>query len=197
MQGLLVPVVIRRLLSSLVKATSAVVIDGINSTTVSTISLISSVGVLIVRTLSTLSTKNTVLYSRCLNDRGGGGTGHSTQRILFIVIVLSMALSIFYLVFHSPLLRMVFKGMRHSIVAGSQVCFFFALLSFPFVKLCSTNTSVVHSRGGDHGPVVVSIVSGFVGVNKGTVLVFMLNVNIRNTTVSALMSHVFYTVIIV
>lgn len=92
---------------------------------------------------------------------------------------------------------MVFKGMRHSIVVGSQVCFFFALLSFPFVKLCSTNTSVVHSRGGDHGPVVVSIVSGFVGVNKGTVLVFMLNVNIRNTTVSALMSHVFYTVIIV
>lgn len=197
LQGLLIPVVVRRLLTSLVKAISAVVIDGMNSTTVSTISLMSSVGVLIVRTLSTLTTNNTVLYSRCLKDRGAGNTHRTTERMFFIVTFLSMLLSTFYLVAEGSLLHTVFNTIRTSMVEGSRICFFFALLSFPFVNLCSTNTSVVHTRGGDHGPVIVSIVSGFVGVNNGAVLVFNFNVNIRKTTVSALMSQVFYTVIIV
>lgn len=165
------PIVFRRMLGSLVKAISAVVIDGMNSTTVSTMSLISSVGMLIVRTFSTLTTNNTVLYSRCVNRGGRRVTGGSTERMLFVVATVSMTIATLYLLFHIPLLGLVFKGMRTSIVATSRICFFCATLSFPFVTLCSTKTSVFQSRKGAEKPVAMSIVSGIVGVNKGTTLV--------------------------
>lgn len=168
---LLMPVVLRRLLGSVVNATSAVVIDGMKSTTVSTMSLISSVGVLMVRTFSTLTTKNTVIYTRCVKRKGGRQTGRSTQRMLFVVAFVSMIIDTFYLVFRGPLLHLVFKTIRTSIVETSRVCFFCATLSFPFVTTCSTTTSVFETRRGAESPVLVSVMSGIVGVIKGTVVV--------------------------
>lgn len=78
----------------------------------------------------------------------------------------------------------------------TSVCLLVMATSVPFVTLCGNKTTVFHTVKGSRMSVQMSLLVGTVGMAKGTVLIFKLQVKATNITVPALVSEVITTVIV-
>ena len=108
LRKLLIPIIVEQLLSSLMGTADTMMVSNIGSAAISAVSLVDSINILVIQALSALSAGGAILCSQYLGSKNQKEANRSAQQVLFVMVVLSVMLSAFCLLFRDPLLRLIF-----------------------------------------------------------------------------------------
>ena len=86
------------------------------------------------------------------------------------MVILSVALSAFCLIFRDPLLHVIFGKVERDVMTNSQIYFFFTLLSFPFIGLYDAGASIMRSQNNSRNPMIISVISNFMNIGGNAIL---------------------------
>ena len=108
LRKLLIPIIIEQLLSSLMGTVDTMMVSNVGSAAISAVSLVDSINILVIQALSALAAGGAILCSQYIGSEKRDGAIRSAQQVLFVMTVLSVALSAGCLIFRVPLLRVIF-----------------------------------------------------------------------------------------
>ena len=93
LRKLLIPIIIEQLLSSLMGTVDTMMVSNVGSAAISAVSLVDSINILVIQALSALAAGGAILCSQYLGSEKRDGAIRSAQQVLFVMTVLSVALS--------------------------------------------------------------------------------------------------------
>lgn len=116
LRKLLIPIIIEQLLSSLMGTVDTMMVSNVGSAAISAVSLVDSINILVIQALSALAAGGAILCSQYLGSEKRDGAIRSAQQVLFVMTVLSVALSAGCLIFRVPLLRVIFGAVEADVM---------------------------------------------------------------------------------
>lgn len=197
LRKLLIPIIVEQLLSSLMGTADTMMVSNIGSAAISAVSLVDSINILVIQALSALSAGGAILCSQYLGSKNQKEANRSAQQVLFVMVVLSVMLSAFCLIFRDPLLRLIFGKVEPDVMTNSQTYFLFTLLSFPFIGLYDAGASIMRSQNNSRNPMIISVISNFMNIAGNAVLIFGFQMGVEGAAISTLVSRIFCAVVVI
>lgn len=197
LRKLLIPIIVEQLLSSLMGTADTMMVSNIGSAAISAVSLVDSINILVIQALSALSAGGAILCSQYLGSKNQKEANRSAQQVLFVMVVLSVMLSAFCLIFRNPLLRLIFGKVESDVMTNSQTYFLFTLLSFPFIGLYDAGASIMRSQNNSRNPMIISVISNFMNIAGNAILIFGFQMGVKGAAISTLVSRIFCAVIVI
>ena len=197
LRKLLIPVIVEQLLSSLMGTVDTMMVSNVGSAAISAVSLVDSINILVIQALSALAAGGAILCSQYLGSSNKKSANDSARQVLFIMVVLSVALSAFCLSFRYPLLSAVFGAVDADVMRNSQVYFLFTLLSFPFIGLYDAGASIMRAQNNSRSPMIISVISNFMNIGGNAILIFGLDMGVEGAAISTLISRIFCAVVVI
>ena len=197
LRKLLIPIIVEQLLSSLMGTADTMMVSNIGSAAISAVSLVDSINILVIQALSALSAGGAILCSQYLGSKNQKEANRSAQQVLFVMVVLSVMLSAFCLIFRDPLLRLIFGKVEPDVMTNSQIYFLFTLLSFPFIGLYDAGASIMRSQNNSRNPMIISVISNFMNNARNAVLIFGFQMGVEGAAISTLVSRIFCAVVVI
>ena len=117
--ALLLPIIIEQILNSFMGMVDTVMVSNVGSAAISAVSLVDSINVLVIQAFSALAAGGAILCSQYLGSEKRDGAIRSAQQVLFVMTVLSVALSAGCLIFRVPLLRVIFGAVEADVMKNS------------------------------------------------------------------------------
>ena len=197
LRKLLIPIIVEQLLSSLMGTADTMMVSNIGSAAISAVSLVDSINILVIQALSALSAGGAILCSQYLGSKNQKEANRSAQQVLFVMVVLSVMLSAFCLIFRNPLLRLIFGKVEPDVMTNSQTYFLFTLLSFPFIGLYDAGASIMRSQNNSRNPMIISVISNFMNIAGNAILIFGFQMGVKGAAISTLVSRIFCAVVVI
>lgn len=197
LRKLLIPIIVEQLLSSLMGTADTMMVSNVGSAAISAVSLVDSINILVIQALSALSAGGAILCSQYLGSKNQKEANRSAQQVLFVMVVLSVMLSAFCLIFRDPLLRLIFGKVEPDVMTNSQTYFLFTLLSFPFIGLYDAGASIMRSQNNSRNPMIISVISNFMNIAGNAVLIFGFQMGVEGAAISTLVSRIFCAVVVI
>lgn len=197
LRKLLIPIIVEQLLSSLMGTADTMMVSNIGSAAISAVSLVDSINILVIQALSALSAGGAILCSQYLGSKNQKEANRSAQQVLFVMVVLSVMLSAFCLIFRNPLLRLIFGKVEPDVMINSQTYFLFTLLSFPFIGLYDAGASIMRSQNNSRNPMIISVISNFMNIAGNAILIFGFQMGVEGAAISTLVSRIFCAVVVI
>ncbi len=197
LRKLLIPIIVEQLLSSLMGTADTMMVSNIGSAAISAVSLVDSINILVIQALSALSAGGAILCSQYLGSKNQKEANRSAQQVLFVMVVLSVMLSAFCLIFRDPLLRLIFGKVEPDVMINSQTYFLFTLLSFPFIGLYDAGASIMRSQNNSRNPMIISVISNFMNIAGNAILIFGFQMGVEGAAISTLVSRIFCAVVVI
>ena len=197
LRKLLIPIIVEQLLSSLMGTADTMMVSNIGSAAISAVSLVDSINILVIQALSALSAGGAILCSQYLGSKNQKEANRSAQQVLFVMVVLSVMLSAFCLIFRNPLLRLIFGEVEPDVMINSQTYFLFTLLSFPFIGLYDAGASIMRSQNNSRNPMIISVISNFMNIAGNAILIFGFQMGVKGAAISTLVSRIFCAVVVI
>ena len=197
LRKLLIPIIIEQLLSSLMGTVDTMMVSNVGSAAISAVSLVDSINILVIQALSALSAGGAILCSQYLGSKNHDGANESARQVLFVMCFLSVALSMFCLIFRYPLLRFIFGTVDADVMKNSQTYFLFTLLSFPFIGLYDAGASIMRSQNNSKNPMIISVISNFMNIAGNSILIFGFSMGVEGAAISTLISRIFCAVVVI
>ena len=197
LRKLLIPIIVEQLLSSLMGTADTMMVSNIGYAAISAVSLVDSINILVIQALSALSAGGAILCSQYLGSKNQKEANRSAQQVLFVMVVLSVMLSAFCLIFRNPLLRLIFGEVEPDVMINSQTYFLFTLLSFPFIGLYDAGASIMRSQNNSRNPMIISVISNFMNIADNAILIFGFQMGVEGAAISTLVSRIFCAVVVI
>ena len=196
LRRLLLPIMVEQLLSSLMGTADTIMVSNVGSSAISAVSLVDSINVLVIQAFSALAAGGAILCSQYLGNDNKKEANRAASQVLFVTGSLSILLSLFCLVFRTPLLRLIFGSVEEAVMQDSQTYFFFTLLSFPFIGLYDAGASIFRSQNNTRGPMTISVISNFMNIFGNAVLIWGFDMGVAGAAISTLVSRIFCAVVV-
>lgn len=197
LRKLLIPIIVEQLLSSLMGTADTMMVSNVGSAAISAVSLVDSINILVIQALSALSAGGAILCSQYLGSQNKKNANRSARQVLFVMVILSVTLSVFCLIFRDPLLHVIFGKVERDVMTNSQIYFFFTLLSFPFIGLYDAGASIMRSQNNSRNPMIISVISNFMNIGGNAILIFGLGMGVEGAAISTLISRIFCAVVVI
>ena len=147
-------------------------VSNVGSAAISAVSLVDSINILVIQALSALAAGGAILCSQYIGSEKRDGAIRSAQQVLFVMTVLSVALSAGCLIFRVP------------------------LLSFPFIGLYDAGASILRAQNNSRSPMVISVISNFMNIGGNAILIFGFHMGVEGAAISTLISRIFCAVVV-
>ena len=196
LRKLLIPIIIEQLLSSLMGTADTMMVSNIGSAAISAVSLVDSINILVIQALSALAAGGAILCSQYLGSNNKKEANYSAQQVIFVMVLLSVILSAFCLIFRDPLLSLIFGKIEADVMSNSQIYFLLTLLSFPFIAIYDAGASIMRAQNNSRNPMIISVISNFLNIGGNAILIFGFGLGVRGAAISTLVSRIFCAVVV-
>ena len=186
LRKLLFPIIVEQLLTCLMGTVDTMMVSNVGSAAISAVSLVDSINVLVIQALSALAAGGAILCSHYLGSQNEKDANHAAEQVLYVMALLSTALTLICLIFRTPLLRLIFGKVEADVMTNSQVYFLFTLLSFPFIGLYDAGASIMRAQNDSRRPMIISVISNFLNIGGNAILIFGLNMGVAGAAISTL-----------
>lgn len=193
---LLIPIIIEQLLNSLMGTIDSIMVSNISSEAISAVSLVDAINVLMIQAFAALAAGGTIICSQYIGSGNKANANKSAKQLIFVVTIISVALMTSMLVFHRPLLSLIFGKVTDGVMVASRTYFFITALSYPFIALFNAGSSIFRAQGNSRIPMTISVTSNLLNVVGNFILIWGLNLGVAGAAISTLCSRIFCMVVV-
>lgn len=195
-RNLLIPVVLEQLLNSIMGTADTMMVSNVGSAAISAVSLVDSINVLVIQAFSALAVGGAIVCAQYIGQRNKEKANESARQVLFIITVISVAVSLICLVFQKPLLRLIFGSVEAEVMRASETYFFYTALSFPFIAAYDSAASIFRAQDNTRGPMLISMISNVMNIAGNAVMIWGFHMGVAGAALSTLISRVFCAVVV-
>ena len=188
---LLIPLALDQLLNSFMGTVDTLCVSNLGSAAISAVSLVDSINILIVQAFFALASGGTVVCSHYLGCRDKKRANESARQLIFITFVLSLVISILFVVLNGPLLHLIFGKVEADVMSNARSYFFFTTLSYPFIALYDDGSCILRAQENSKLPMQISVISNIMNVVMNLVFVWVFHWGVAGTAISTLISRIF------
>ena len=195
-RNLLIPVVLEQLLNSIMGTADTMMVSNVGSAAISAVSLVDSINVLVIQAFSALAAGGAVVCAQYIGQRNKEKANESARQVLFIITAISVAVSLFCLVFQKPLLRLIFGSVEEKVMRASEIYFFYTALSFPFIAAYDSAASIFRAQDNTRGPMTISMISNVMNIAGNAIMIWAFHMGVAGAALSTLISRIFCAVVV-
>ena len=194
--SLLIPVVLEQLLNSIMGTADTMMVSNVGSAAISAVSLVDSINVLVIQAFSALAAGGAIVCAQYIGQRNKEKANESARQVLFIITAISVAVSLFCLVFQKPLLRLIFGSVEEKVMRASEFYFFYIALSFPFIAAYDSAASIFRAQDNTRGPMTISMISNVMNIAGNAIMIWAFHMGVAGAALSTLISRIFCAVVV-
>lgn len=195
-RNLLIPVVLEQLLNSIMGTADTMMVSNVGSAAISAVSLVDSINVLVIQAFSALAAGGAIVCAQYIGQRNKEKANESARQVLFIITAISVAVSLFCLVFQKPLLRLIFGSVEEEVMRASEIYFFYTALSFPFIAAYDSAASIFRAQDNTRGPMTISMISNVMNIAGNAIMIWAFHMGVAGAALSTLISRIFCAVVV-
>ena len=195
-RNLLIPVVLEQLLNSIMGTADTMMVSNVGSAAISAVSLVDSINVLVIQAFSALAAGGAIVCAQYIGQRNKEKANESARQVLFIITAISVAVSLFCLVFQKPLLRLIFGSVEAEVMRASEIYFFYTALSFPFIAAYDSAASIFRAQDNTRGPMTISMISNVMNIAGNAIMIWAFHMGVAGAALSTLISRIFCAVVV-
>ena len=195
-RNLLIPVVLEQLLNSIMGTADTMMVSNVGSAAISAVSLVDSINVLVIQAFSALAAGGAIVCAQYIGQRHKEKANESARQVLFIITAISVAVSLFCLVFQKPLLRLIFGSVEEKVMRASEIYFFYTALSFPFIAAYDSAASIFRAQDNTRGPMTISMISNVMNIAGNAIMIWAFHMGVAGAALSTLISRIFCAVVV-
>lgn len=193
---LLVPLVIEQLLNSFMGMADTMMVGNISPAAISAVSLVDSINVLIIQVFAALATGAAIICSQYLGSNNVRQATEAARQVVLSVFVISVVITMIGLIFHAPLLQLIFGKVEPAVMENSILYFMITVMAYPFLALFNAGSALFRADGNSRLPMTVSVISNFMNIAGNVVLIFGFHLGVAGAAISTLVSRIFCTVVV-
>ena len=195
-RNLLIQVVLEQLLNSIMGTADTMMVSNVGSAAISAVSLVDSINVLVIQAFSALAAGGAIVCAQYIGQRNKEKANESARQVLFIITAISVAVSLFCLVFQKPLLRLIFGSVEEKVMRASEIYFFYTALSFPFIAAYDSAASIFRAQDNTRGPMTISMISNVMNIAGNAIMIWAFHMGVAGAALSTLISRIFCAVVV-
>lgn len=193
---LLLPLIVEQLLNSFMGMIDTMMVSNVGSAAISAVSLVDSINTLVIQVFAAMATGATIICSQYIGRGDKEGSNRAARQIFLTVVVISVVLMAFCLIFRAPLLRLVFGDVEVEVMEDSLIYFLITVISYPFIALFSAGSAFYRASGDAKYPMKISVISNAVNIAGNAIFIFGFGMGVAGAALSTLASRVLCTVVI-
>jgi len=158
LRKLIIPIFLDQILIITVGIIATMMLSYAGEAAVSGVSLVDMINMLIVYLLAALTTGGAVVVSQYIGNKDREQSCNAASQLITISAVISVILALFIVLFHKPLLRIIFGNIEPDVMEAAITYFVISALSYPFLSLYDCGGALFRSMGKSSVQMIVSII---------------------------------------
>ena len=195
-RALLVPIILEQLLNSIMGTADTMMVSNVGSAAISAVSLVDSINILVIQAFSALAAGGAIVCAQYIGQGNKERANESARQVLFIITLISVAVSAFCLIFQKPLLHLIFGAVEADVMRASEIYFFYTALSFPFIAAYDAAASIFRAQENTRDPMLISMVSNVMNIVGNAIMIWIFHMGVAGAAISTLVSRIFCAVVV-
>ena len=189
-RALLVPIILEQLLNSIMGTADTMMVSNVGSAAISAVSLVDSINILVIQAFSALAAGGAIVCAQYIGQGNKERANESARQVLFIITLISVAVSAFCLIFQKPLLHLIFGAVEADVMRASEIYFFYTALSFPFIAAYDAAASIFRAQENTRDPMLISMVSNVMNIVGNAIMIWIFHMGVAGAAISTLVSRI-------
>lgn len=190
--SLTIPIIIDALLAILAGTVDAAMVSSAGEAAVSAVSLVDAINILFISIFSSVASGGSVITAQYIGSRNYEKAKTSSNQLLYAATFLAALLMVILLIFHAPLLRLIYSGIEETVYDNAKIYFFITLLGYPFVAIGSSANAVLRAMGKNRQAVTVTILANAINVVGNATLIYGFRMGVAGAAISTTFSRCFF-----
>lgn len=195
-RALLVPIILEQLLNSIMGTADTMMVSNVGSAAISAVSLVDSINILVIQAFSALAAGGAIVCAQYIGQGNKERANESARQVLFIITLISVAVSAFCLIFQKLLLHLIFGAVEADVMRASEIYFFYTALSFPFIAAYDAAASIFRAQENTRDPMLISMVSNVMNIVGNAIMIWGFHMGVAGAALATLISRIFCAVVV-
>ena len=183
------PLILQQLLNVLVGTVDSIMVANVGEEAVSGISLVGSLDTVLITFFTALTAGGTVVIAQFLGQKNTQRVREATKQTLYISTLAALVLAVVVLIFHVPLLHLLFGDADPGVLHHAKKYFFILVLSFPFLAIDGACGSALRAAGDSMTSMLVSLGMNLVNVAGNALLIYVIPLEAAGAALATLASR--------
>lgn len=196
LKNLIVPLFLEQLLVMLVGIADTFIVSYAGEAAVSGVSLVNSFSTIFIYLFTALASGGAVVISQYIGRGVKEDAGEAASQLLTASTLFSLAVSAVILLFHRPMLSLLFGRVEPAVMDACIVYLRISLFSYPALAVYNAGAALYRSLGRTSVTMYISIAANAINVAGNLIGVFVLHAGVAGVAWPTLIARVFSAVVI-
>lgn len=197
LRKLILPLIMEQLLAILVGLADTVMIAGEGEAAMSGVSLVDTVNILIINIFAALATGGAVVAGHCLGQKDRESANRSAWQLVLFCIATSLVVTVLFIVFHKPLLRLIFGQVEAEVMESAQTYLVLTAISICPLAVYNACAALFRAMGDSETTMWISVLMNGLNIVGNAILIYGVGIGVAGAAISTSFSRFVAMIIIV
>lgn len=188
--ALILPLICEQIFTAFMGTADSMMVSNVGAAAISAVSLVDSINILVIQAFYALASGGAIVCANFLGQGRRDRAEDSANQLLFVIFYISIAITLLCLFFRKPLLRLVFGAVEPDVMEAALTYFFYTSLSFPFIALFDSGSSVFRAQNNSRLPMTVTILTNIMNIIGNAILIWGFGLGVAGAAISTLLSRI-------
>ena len=188
---LLLPLMAEQLLITMMGMVNTMMVTHIGPAAISAVSLVDSINILVIQAFYAMGAGGTIVCSQYLGHQDRDNANQAARQTLLVITLLSVITMLLCAGFNRKLLGLIFGAVDDEVLDAAETYFFYSALSYPFIALYDSGSSIFRAQGQTRFPMLMSAIANVLNIFGNILLVLVLHCGVAGAAISTLLARAF------
>jgi putative MATE family efflux protein len=193
---LLWPLLVEQALTVTIGMLDTVMVSAVGQHAVSGVSLVDSINILLIIAFGALSTGGAVVVSQYIGRRDFKKSSLAAKQLIYTSITVALVITVTALLFHRPILRIIYGKVEADVMRAAQIYFRITLLSYPFLAIYNAAAALFRSVGNSGITMRISILVNLVNLAGNAILIYGFHMGVAGAAIATLVSRAIAAIVL-
>ena len=194
--AMLLPLMAEQLLITMMGMVNTVMVTHVGPAAISAVSLVDSINVLVIQAFYAMGAGGTIVCAQYLGHQETENANRAARQTLLVITFLSAVIMLLCIVLNRSMLSLIFGAVEEEVLDAAEVYFFFSALSYPFIALYDSGSSIFRAQGQTRFPMLMSALANLFNIIGNVVLVLWLQMGVAGAAISTLAARAFCALVV-
>ena len=188
--SLMIPLICEQIFTAFMGTADSMMVSNVSPAAISAVSLVDSINVLFIQAFYALASGGAIVCANYLGQGRKDKAETSANQLLFVIFYISVFITALCLIWRAPLLRLIFGSVEDEVMENALTYFFYTSMSFPFIALFDSGSSVFRAQNNSRLPMTVTILTNIMNIIGNAILIWGFGLGVAGAAISTLLSRI-------
>ena len=184
------PLLIEQLLSVAMGFVDTLMVSGVGEEAVSAVGLVDALNNLLIQLFAALAAGGAVVCSQYLGRKDRVNAKKAAGQLYFIIIFASSLIALSMIIFHRPVLSLIFGGIDESVMTYCIHYLLITSVSFPFLGIYNAGSALFRAQGNSFVSMQAGLVMNVINILGNALLIYVFNMEVIGAALATLIGRV-------